>query len=169
MSRRKQKRSVLGLILIHLSDILRDTPKSPPRYLYLALSDAGETRSPRTSLPGNPHSQNAARGNDSPQAMYSRLASHRFNCRPGQTTDRSRSTSLTSCPTFLLISPHRTETLFSLSRALHTCGWGSRAKSPSYTRTKSCPSQRTKRHKGPPQRASAFETYISPERIIFII
>jgi hypothetical protein len=59
---------------------------------------------------------------------------HRFNCRPGQTTDRSRSTSLTSCPAFLLISPHRTETLFSLFRALHTCGRGSRAKSSSYTR-----------------------------------
>lgn len=84
--------------------------------------------------PGTPHSQNAARGNDSTQIMFLCLAPHRFNCRPGQTTDRSRSTSLTSCPTFLLISPHRTETLFSLFRALHTCGWGSRAKSSSYTR-----------------------------------
>ena len=70
------------------------------------------------------------------------------------------------------IPSHRTETLFSLFRTLHTCGWGSRANRKLFIihRTiKSCPSQWTKRRKGLPQRASAFETYISPERIIFII
>lgn len=67
------------------------------------------------------------------------------------------------------IPSHQTETLFSLFRALHTCGRGSRRTFIIHKTIKSCPSQWTKRRKGLPQRASAFETYISLERIIFII
>lgn len=113
VSRRKQKRSVLGLILIHLSDILRDTPKSPPRYKYLALSDAGETESPRTRATRNPYSENAAREEQFPtgNVFMPRL----------QKTLRGASP-----PSLLLIPPHQTETLFSPSRALHTCGRSSR-------------------------------------------